>query len=110
MPAHDVLFGASLGQWNGADAADAAGRIRLGRQADRDGLDLFTVADHPYFGDKLDAYALTGFLLGQTERITGMVTVIYRQPRRPARARSPRCPRCPAGGSSWASGPARSGT
>ena len=21
MPAHDVLFGASLGQWNGADAA-----------------------------------------------------------------------------------------
>ena len=52
VPAHDVLFGASLGQWNGADAADAAGRIRLATQADRDGLDLFTVADHPYFGDK----------------------------------------------------------
>jgi hypothetical protein len=45
VPDHDVLFGASLGQWNGADAADAAGRIRLGTQADRDGLDLFTVAD-----------------------------------------------------------------
>jgi hypothetical protein len=29
VPDHDVLFGASLGQWNGADAADAAGRIRL---------------------------------------------------------------------------------
>lgn len=42
MPDHDVLFGASLGQWNGADAADAAGRIRLATQADRDGLDLFT--------------------------------------------------------------------
>ena len=83
MPAHDVLFGVSLGQWNGADAADAAGRIRLGVQADRDGLDLFTVADHPYFGDKLDAYALTGFLLGQTERITGMVTVTN-LPSRPA--------------------------
>ena len=83
MPDHDVLFGASLGQWNGADAADAAGRIRLGSQADRDGLDLFTVADHPYFGDKLDAYALTGFLLGQTERITGMVTVTN-LPSRPA--------------------------
>ena len=83
MPAHDVLFGASLGQWNGADAADAAGRIRLGVQADRDGLDLFTVADHPYFGDKLDAYALTGFLLGQTERITGMVAVTN-LPSRPA--------------------------
>lgn len=23
MPTHEVLFGASLGQWNGADAADA---------------------------------------------------------------------------------------
>ena len=77
------MFGASLGQWNGADAADAAGRIRLGAQADRDGLDLFTVADHPYFGDKLDAYALTGFLLGQTERITGMVAVTN-VPSRPA--------------------------
>jgi len=83
VPDHDVLFGASLGQWNGADAADAAGRIRLGSQADRDGLDLFTVADHPYFGDKLDAYTLTGFLLGQTERITGMVTVTN-LPSRPA--------------------------
>jgi hypothetical protein len=83
VPAHDVLFGASLGQWNGADAADAAGRIRLGTQADRDGLDLFTVADHPYFGDKLDAYALTGFLLGRTERITGMVAVTN-LPSRPA--------------------------
>jgi hypothetical protein len=40
VPDRDVLFGASLGQWNGADATDAAGRIRLGVQADRDGLDL----------------------------------------------------------------------
>src|SRR6516162_2874905 len=83
VPDHDVLFGASLGQWNGADAADAAGRVRLAAQADRDGLDLFTVADHPYFGNKLDAYTLTAFLLGQTERITGMVTVTN-LPSRPA--------------------------
>jgi alkanesulfonate monooxygenase SsuD/methylene tetrahydromethanopterin reductase-like flavin-dependent oxidoreductase (luciferase family) len=41
------------------------------------------VADHPYFGDKLDAYALTAFLLGRTERITGMVTVTN-LPSRPA--------------------------
>jgi hypothetical protein len=27
VPDHDVLFGVSLGQWNGADAADAAGFI-----------------------------------------------------------------------------------
>jgi Luciferase-like monooxygenase len=39
VPDHDVLFGASLGQWNGVDAADPAGRIRLATQADRDGLD-----------------------------------------------------------------------
>ena len=83
MPDHNVLFGVSLGQWNGADAADATGRVRLAVQADRDGLDLFAVADHPYFGDKLDAYALTGFLLGQTEQITGMVTVTN-LPSRPA--------------------------
>jgi alkanesulfonate monooxygenase SsuD/methylene tetrahydromethanopterin reductase-like flavin-dependent oxidoreductase (luciferase family) len=83
MPDRNVLFGASLGQWNGADAADAAGRVRLATQADRDGLDLFTVADHPYFGDKLDAYALTAFLLGRTEHITGMVTVTN-LPSRPA--------------------------
>ena len=37
MSDRNVLFGASLGQWNGADAADAAGRVRLGTQADRDG-------------------------------------------------------------------------
>ena len=48
------------GQCNGAHAADAAVRIRLATQSDRDGLDLFTVADHPYVGDKLVAYALTG--------------------------------------------------
>jgi alkanesulfonate monooxygenase SsuD/methylene tetrahydromethanopterin reductase-like flavin-dependent oxidoreductase (luciferase family) len=83
VPDHEVLFGASLGQWNGADAADAAGRVKLAVQADRDGLDLFTVADHPYFGEKLDAYALTGFLLGQTEHITGMVAVTN-LPSRPA--------------------------
>ena len=112
MPDHDVLFGASLGQWNGADAADAAGRVRFGTQADRDGLDLFTVADHPYFGDKLDAYALTGFLLGRTERITGMVTVTN-LPSRPAPvlARTLSALSALSGGrSSWASGPGRSGT
>lgn len=48
VPDHEVLFGTSLGQWNGADAADAAGRVRLATQADRDGLDLFTVAGFIY--------------------------------------------------------------
>jgi alkanesulfonate monooxygenase SsuD/methylene tetrahydromethanopterin reductase-like flavin-dependent oxidoreductase (luciferase family) len=77
------LFGAGLGAWNGADTATAAESVHLVTQADRDGLDLFTVADHPYFGAKLDAYALVSFLLGRTERIAGMVTVTN-LPSRPA--------------------------
>jgi len=83
VPDRDVLFGAGLGAWNGEDAATAAEYVKLITQADRDGLDLFTVADHPYFGAKLDAYALVSFLLGQTERIAGMVTVTN-LPSRPA--------------------------
>jgi len=83
VPDRNVAFGTGLGAWNGADAVTAAESARLITQADRDGLDLFTVADHPYFGAKLDAYALVSFLLGQTERIAGMVTVTN-LPSRPA--------------------------
>jgi alkanesulfonate monooxygenase SsuD/methylene tetrahydromethanopterin reductase-like flavin-dependent oxidoreductase (luciferase family) len=78
-----IWFGCGLGAWNGADVARAAESARLVVQADREGLDLFTVADHPYFGDKLDAYALLPFLLGQTGRISGAVTVTS-LPSRPA--------------------------
>jgi alkanesulfonate monooxygenase SsuD/methylene tetrahydromethanopterin reductase-like flavin-dependent oxidoreductase (luciferase family) len=78
-----VLFGVGLGAWNGADASDAAGISRLAVQADGAGLDLFTLADHPYFGEKLEAYATLGFLLGQTTRISGVVTVTN-LPSRPA--------------------------
>ncbi len=77
------MFGAGLGAWDGADAATAAGSVQLVVQADRGGLDLFTVADHPYFGKKLDAYALVSFLLGQTHGIAGIVTVTN-LPSRPA--------------------------
>jgi len=66
VPDENVLFGVSLGAWNGADVSQAAEAVRLVAQADRDGLDLFTVADHPYFGAKLEAYALVSFLLGQS--------------------------------------------
>jgi alkanesulfonate monooxygenase SsuD/methylene tetrahydromethanopterin reductase-like flavin-dependent oxidoreductase (luciferase family) len=83
VPDRNVLFGVGLGAWNGADAVTAAESVNLITQADRDGLDLFTVADHPYFGAKLDAYALVSFLLGQTGRIAGMVTVTN-LPSRPA--------------------------
>ncbi len=83
MSDRKVWFGAGLGAWNGADVASAAESAGLVAQADLDGLDLFTVADHPYFGEKLDAYALLSFLLGQTRRITGAVTVTN-VPSRPA--------------------------
>ena len=75
MSRHEVLFGAGLGAWNGVDLSSAAGSVQRVAAADRARLDLFTLADHPYFGEKLDAYALLSFLLGQTERITGVVTV-----------------------------------
>ncbi len=83
MPERKVVFGYGLGAWNGADVAGAAQSVRLAVQADGEGLDRFHVADHPYFGDKLDAYALLSFVLGQTERITGMVSVTN-LPSRPA--------------------------
>ena len=83
MPERKVWFGFGLGAWNGADVATAADSARLVVQADRGGLDLFTVADHPYFAEKLDAYALASFLLGRTGHISGAVTVTC-LPTRPA--------------------------
>jgi alkanesulfonate monooxygenase SsuD/methylene tetrahydromethanopterin reductase-like flavin-dependent oxidoreductase (luciferase family) len=83
MPERSVLFGASLGQWNGADTGNVAGVLELASTADREGLDLFTIADHPYFGDKLDAYATVAFALGRTSRVSGVVGVTN-LPTRPA--------------------------
>jgi alkanesulfonate monooxygenase SsuD/methylene tetrahydromethanopterin reductase-like flavin-dependent oxidoreductase (luciferase family) len=75
VPDRTVVFGVGLGAWNGADVISAREYVELAAQADRDHLDLFAVADHPYFGAKLDAYALLAFLLGRTEHITGAVSV-----------------------------------
>jgi alkanesulfonate monooxygenase SsuD/methylene tetrahydromethanopterin reductase-like flavin-dependent oxidoreductase (luciferase family) len=83
MSQRRVLFGASLGQWNGADIGNVARVIDLATTADTNGLDMFTVADHLYFGDKLDAYSAVGFLLGRTASISGVVTVTN-LPTRPA--------------------------
>ncbi|WP_131737299.1 LLM class flavin-dependent oxidoreductase [Actinomadura roseirufa] len=60
----------------GSTAVDAAPQtLRLAAQADRQGLDLLTFSDHPYFPDRLDAYAALGAVLGRTERISGLVSV-----------------------------------
>jgi hypothetical protein len=58
MTTRNVLFGAGL--------SAAARTLRLAVQADRQGLDLVSVSDHPYFGDRLDAYSVMGVLLGAT--------------------------------------------
>lgn len=57
--------------------------LRLAEQADRDGLDHFSTSDHPYLAERLDGYAMVGFLLGRTERIAGFVNVTN-LPLRPA--------------------------
>jgi alkanesulfonate monooxygenase SsuD/methylene tetrahydromethanopterin reductase-like flavin-dependent oxidoreductase (luciferase family) len=82
MPQRKVLFGLSAGAWNGAAVGDAGRVLESAVQADREGLDLVTIADHPYFGDRLDAYATLGVVLGRTSRLAGVVTVT--NPSRPA--------------------------
>ncbi|MFB4315024.1 LLM class flavin-dependent oxidoreductase [Actinomadura sp. 21ATH] len=79
MPAQKVFFG--FGAHSGIDGAPEL--LRMVRQADRDGLDHFSLSDHPYFGGRLDAYAALAFLLGSTERIAGFANV-SNLPTRPA--------------------------
>ena len=43
------------------------------RLADDAGLDVVSVSDHPYFAERLDAYAALAFVLGATSNITGAV-------------------------------------
>ncbi|GAA1561448.1 LLM class flavin-dependent oxidoreductase [Kribbella hippodromi] len=66
------------------DAVRDVGEIvRLAQQADRDGLDHVSLADHPYVPDMLDGYAAIAFLLGRTERLSAFVNVTN-LPLRPA--------------------------
>ncbi|MFI6595185.1 LLM class flavin-dependent oxidoreductase [Nonomuraea sp. NPDC050536] len=74
-----ALFGAGISTAVG----EARQTLRHAVQLDRDGLDLFTVSDHPYFGGRLDAYAIVGTALGATEDIAGLVSV-SNLPSRPA--------------------------
>jgi len=66
-----------------SDIGEAPELLRMARQADRDGLDLFSLSDHPYLGQRLDAYACVGFILGCTQRISGFANV-SNLPTRPA--------------------------
>src|SRR5882762_9577386 len=55
----------------------------MAQQADRDGLDILSLSDHPYLGGRLDAYASVGFILGRTRHIAGFANVTN-LPTRPA--------------------------
>ncbi|MEV5829218.1 LLM class flavin-dependent oxidoreductase [Spirillospora sp. NPDC052242] len=79
MSIEDVVFG--FGAHTGIDEAPEL--LRMVRRADQDGLDLFSLSDHPYIGGRLDAYATIGFVLGQTRHIAGFANV-SNLPTRPA--------------------------
>lgn len=57
--------------------------IDLALLADRAGLDIFSLSDHPYLGTRIDAYAALGFILGRTRRLAGFANVTS-LPTRPA--------------------------
>ena len=61
MPAsHEVLFG--LGLETGVDQVSQM--VAHARVADDAGLDVVSLSDHPYFAERIDAYATLGFVLG----------------------------------------------
>ena len=62
---HEIEFGYFLVP----DAGDPEGVLETARLADRLGYDLLAVQDHPYQRAHLDALALLGVILAQTERI-----------------------------------------
>jgi alkanesulfonate monooxygenase SsuD/methylene tetrahydromethanopterin reductase-like flavin-dependent oxidoreductase (luciferase family) len=62
---HNLEFGYFLTP----DAGDPEGVLETARLSDRLGYDLLAVQDHPYQRRHLDALALIGVILAQTERI-----------------------------------------
>jgi alkanesulfonate monooxygenase SsuD/methylene tetrahydromethanopterin reductase-like flavin-dependent oxidoreductase (luciferase family) len=66
---HKVLFGLGLE----AGVGQVTEMLRHARMADETGLDVVSVGDHPYFAERLDAYAALGFVLGATSNIAGAV-------------------------------------
>jgi alkanesulfonate monooxygenase SsuD/methylene tetrahydromethanopterin reductase-like flavin-dependent oxidoreductase (luciferase family) len=74
-----VAFG--FGAHTGID--DGSELLRMAQQADCDGLDIFSLSDHPYIGGRLDAYASIGFILGRTQHLSGLANVTN-LPTRPA--------------------------
>ncbi|MGW7052938.1 LLM class flavin-dependent oxidoreductase [Streptomyces sp. NPDC054887] len=75
-----VLFGANIDPlWS-----DAGGPLRLALQAERDGLELITVQDHPYQAAFYDMWTLMSFLAARTERVVFVPAVVNLPLRPPA--------------------------
>lgn len=62
---HDLLFGTVLV----AAAGHSADAVALARVADRSGLDLVSVPDHPYRPDLLDAWTVLAVIAASTTRV-----------------------------------------
>jgi alkanesulfonate monooxygenase SsuD/methylene tetrahydromethanopterin reductase-like flavin-dependent oxidoreductase (luciferase family) len=78
-PNRNVLFG--LGLESGVhQVSEMLGHARL---ADDAGLDLVSLSDHPYFAERIDAYAALGFVLGATSNVTA-ATIMTNLVSRPA--------------------------
>jgi alkanesulfonate monooxygenase SsuD/methylene tetrahydromethanopterin reductase-like flavin-dependent oxidoreductase (luciferase family) len=75
----DVVFGFGAQ----SDIEHTPDLLHMAEQADRDGVDILSLSDHPYLGTYGDAYAGIGFVLGRTRHITGIVNVTN-LPTRPA--------------------------
>ncbi|MDH6435213.1 alkanesulfonate monooxygenase SsuD/methylene tetrahydromethanopterin reductase-like flavin-dependent oxidoreductase (luciferase family) [Streptomyces sp. SAI-144] len=69
--AREVVFG--FGAHSTIDEAPEL--LGMAELADREGLDLFSLSDHPYLGARLDAYATVGFIVGRTRRLAGFANV-----------------------------------
>jgi len=66
-PDRHVLFGLGLE----CGVHQVSEMLEHARKADETGLDIVSLSDHPYFAERIDAYAALGFVLGATSTITG---------------------------------------
>ncbi|MEV5975244.1 LLM class flavin-dependent oxidoreductase [Streptomyces sp. NPDC051921] len=76
----DVVFGFGAHSVIG----DTPTLLEMAQLADREKLDLFSLSDHPYVGQRLDAYATVGFVIGRTQHLAGFANVSNLPTRPPA--------------------------
>ncbi|MEV5613910.1 LLM class flavin-dependent oxidoreductase [Streptomyces sp. NPDC052225] len=80
LSARDVVFGFGAHSVIG----DTPVLLDMAQLADRERLDLFSLSDHPYVGERLDAYATVGFVIGRTRHLAGFANVSNLPTRPPA--------------------------